>query len=179
MFGGSNRALWYLFGQSDAESQRQADRTADMFFGRSPVVEVRQSYIDNLHAALQSSRINSDKNYAAGKTWMDKANRLEAQLEQANAIIAEQEARIQQDWQEKKSLKENIRQFGAFVYVLTRIGEALLNATDNGKVGRSDYQAFKKYAYRMFEAYHEEPGNPDCAVQIDDEYFELEKSLKR
>jgi hypothetical protein len=179
MLGGNNRALWYLLGQSDAESQRQADRTADMFFGRSPVVEVRQSYIDDLHTALQRSRINSDKNYAAGETWMIKANRLEAELARANAIIAEQDARIRQDKELKKSLEENNLQFGSFVYVLTRIAEALLNAADSGKSGRPDYQAFKQFAYKMFDAYHRKAGNPDCPVQIDDEYFELEKSLKR
>jgi hypothetical protein len=145
-----------------------------------------QSYINDLHAALQNSRNISDQNYNAGKTWMNKANRLEAELEraeallaQANAIIAEQEARIQKDWHEKKSLEETSLRKGSFNYILTRVAQALLNAADAGKTPRPDYQEFKKYAYRLFDAYQKGFTDLHKVVQVDDEYFELEKSLKR
>jgi hypothetical protein len=82
MSGVLGYVLGYDAGRSDAESSRQRHEVVDrIFYGCRPV-QVDQSYLDNLHAALSAANASSDHNYDAADRFRDEALEWKGKAEQ-------------------------------------------------------------------------------------------------
>ena len=81
MFG-SDYLLGYSQGRSSAEDERDTKAlVARLFYGQR-LVQVDQSYIDSLHAALSAANASSDHNYDAADRFRNEALRWKAKAEQ-------------------------------------------------------------------------------------------------
>jgi hypothetical protein len=103
MSGPIGYVLGYDAGRSDAEISRQRREIVDRTIYGTRNVEVDQSYIDRLHAALASANASSDHNYDAADRfrneafeWKAYAQAKEAQVAALQAELAERSAALDQ-----------------------------------------------------------------------------------
>lgn len=103
MSGPIGYVLGYDAGRSAAEISRQRREIVDRFFYGTRNVEVDQSYIDRLHAALAAANASSDQNYDAADRfrneafeWKAYAQAKEEQVAALKAELAERSAALDQ-----------------------------------------------------------------------------------
>src|SRR5271165_7040372 len=82
MSGPIGYVLGYDAGRSDAEISRQRREIVDRIFYGTRNVEVDQSYIDRLHAALSAANASSDHNYDAADRFRNEALEWKGKAEQ-------------------------------------------------------------------------------------------------
>jgi hypothetical protein len=103
MSGPIGYVLGYDAGRSAAEISRQRREIVDRIFYGTRNVEVDQSYIDRLHAALAAANASSDQNYDAADRfrneafeWKAYAQAKEEQVAALKAELAERSAALDQ-----------------------------------------------------------------------------------
>src|SRR5208283_3555673 len=94
MSGPIGYVLGYDAGRSDAEISRQRREIVDRIFYGTRNVEVDQSYIDRLHAALAAANASSDHNYDAADRFRNEAFEWKAYAQGQENLVAPLRARI-------------------------------------------------------------------------------------
>jgi len=94
MFGPVGYALGYDAGRSDAEVSRQRREIVDRVFYGTRNVEVDQSYIDRLYAALATANASSDHNYDAADRFRNEAFQWKAYAQSQENLVAPLKAQI-------------------------------------------------------------------------------------
>ena len=156
MSGPIGYVLGYDAGRSDAEISRQRREIVDRIFYGTRNVEVDQSYLDRLHAALAAANASSDHNYDAADRFRNEAfewkayaqgqeNRaaplkaqvsaLQAQLAERDAAFAQAEAALAQERAAHQTTHEEKWGLNLFRLIATWLIEAHI-------AGRSDRPEF-------------------------------------
>src|SRR5271168_4043157 len=94
MSGPIGYVLGYDAGRSDAEISRQRREIVDRIFYGTRNVEVDQSYIDRLHAALAAANASSDHNYDAADRFRNEAFEWKAYAQSQENLVAPLRAQI-------------------------------------------------------------------------------------
>src|SRR5271165_4386795 len=94
MSGAIGYVLGYDAGRSDAEISRQRREIVDRIFYGTRNVEVDQSYIDRLHAALAAANASSDHNYDAADRFRNEAFEWKAYAQAKEAQVAALQAQL-------------------------------------------------------------------------------------
>jgi hypothetical protein len=94
MSGPIGYVLGYDAGRSDAEISRQRRKIVDRIFYGTRSVEVDQSYIDRLHAALASANASSDHNYDTADRFRNEAFEWKAYAQSQENLLALLRAQI-------------------------------------------------------------------------------------
>jgi DNA repair exonuclease SbcCD ATPase subunit len=135
--------LWYELGRSSAHEDEMHQRTLDAVRGRRPI-QVDQTYLDNLHASLHHARVDANANYSAYADWKAHATRLQDELEDAKAVIAELDRHIGQadrwtaELEARLQIKErNLHYYSDMVQVLSKAEKA-------GKRDTSEYRELRQ-----------------------------------
>ncbi len=135
----------YQRGKQAAEGEQHIGRMVDLLWGRR-TVEVDQSYIDGLHAAVQREQAAAEHNYRAGESWRATAWRLQAELAKAkatlesNRIKAHSRLSRREEW--RQSLLAQRNSLAGFHYLMA----ILFTAEAAGKSGSPEYRELKSYA---------------------------------
>jgi hypothetical protein len=156
MFGPIGYAIGYDAGRSDAEISRQRREIVDRIFYGTGNVEVDQSYIDRLHAALAAANASSDHNYDAADRFRNEAfewkayaqsqenlvaplkvqiSALQAQLAERDAALGQAEAALTQERAAHQTAQEEKWGLNLFRLIATWLIEAHI-------AGRSDRPEF-------------------------------------
>ena len=86
MFG-SDYLLGYSQGRASAEDERDTNAlVSELFYGQRPV-QVDQSYLDSLHAALSAANASSDHNYDAADRFRNEAFQWKAYAQSQENLI--------------------------------------------------------------------------------------------
>ncbi len=149
MSGAIGYVLGYDAGRSDAEISRQRREIVDRIFYGTRNVEVDQSYIDRLHAALAAANASSDHNYDAADRfrneafeWKAYAQAKEAQAAALQAELAECSAALdlaQRVFAQERALHQTTHHEKWGLNLFRLIATWLINAHI---AGRSDRPAF-------------------------------------
>jgi len=168
MFGPVGYALGYDAGRSDAEISHQRREIVDHIFYGTCNVEVDQSYIDRLHAALAAAHASSDHNYDAADRfrneafeWKAYAKAKEAQVAALQAELAERSAALDQAqgvFARERALHQTTHEEKWGLNLFRLMATWLIEAHSAGRSDRPEFAELRDMAKDVTDAIQR--GNP-------------------
>ncbi len=169
MFGPSAYLVGYSEGRSAAEDERETDALfSRVIYGRRPVT-VDQSYIDQLHAALEKANTSSDHNYDAADRFRNEAlqwrayaqsqetlvSPLKAQVTSLQAQLAERDAALDQAQQaiaQERAAHQTAHEKACGLNRFRLMATWLINAHIAGRSGLPEFAKLRDMAKDVTDA---------------------------